>query len=589
MTGSFEVYDRPRLSLRRLHRGRRRTGRPSSRRARTGARSSARCCDGQVAAAEELRDRVSLDDAEQEEVEETTNSERRECAQDLPGDEPEAHAARVPASARARLPSPSPLGRHSLLPLVRATTTEKRSRRSRRYDDRSDDPDDHPRRDATAVAGRSDRCQQDRVRGRRVREQHRPDARGLSHVAGEAIGAIGLEVRVVRDDVVDRGVVASRAASGGRSRPASAGRARRSAPCSRRRSSSCTSSRRCSSSSDSRDPCSAGCTGSSESFGSGSTNGVQPHSNRSYSPLPMISVSLRARSTVLIVVPIPISLSQPVTNSRRAGGRRTRSGRRSVSLTVSSPPASRGCRRRSCPCSRRRRGSAFAFSRSKSSALLAGISGIHFGFGEGSSSCRPCRARGRPCRPASACRSRARSPARTFGSESAGWPFFSPWPPLTAISVKPPWSPWTTTMSGVASRSLTESAGIVVRGVDLALLERRDHRVGVVEEPEDDLVDLRLAAPVARVGLHPPELAALRAPSSVNGPEPTPSSAVYLVMRGLVVLLPDVLREDVRVHRRKLRIGTELVITTVRASVTVAVRFATVEAVVEPLLRHASG
>ncbi len=35
----------------------------------------------------------------------------------------------------------------------------------------------------------------------------------------------------------------------------------------------------------------------------------------------------------------------------------------------------------------------------------------------------------------------------------------------------------------------------VVSGVDLALLERRHHRVAVGEEPEDDLVDLGLGHP----------------------------------------------------------------------------------------------
>src|SRR5439155_11754759 len=43
--------------------------------------------------------------------------------------------------------------------------------------------------------------------------------------------------------------------------------------------------------------------------------------------------------------------------------------------------------------------------------------------------------------------------------------------------------------------------GNVVRGVDLALFQGEHHRVGVREEPEDDLVDRGLAAPVARVCL----------------------------------------------------------------------------------------
>ena len=49
----------------------------------------------------------------------------------------------------------------------------------------------------------------------------------------------------------------------------------------------------------------------------------------------------------------------------------------------------------------------------------------------------------------------------------------------------------------------------VERRVDLALLERGDHRVRVVEDAEDDLVVLRPPAPVALVRDVAPELAGL--------------------------------------------------------------------------------
>ena len=52
-------------------------------------------------------------------------------------------------------------------------------------------------------------------------------------------------------------------------------------------------------------------------------------------------------------------------------------------------------------------------------------------------------------------------------------------------------------------------AGDVLGRVELARLERGDHRVGVVEHAEHDLVDRRPAAPVVRVGLEARELALL--------------------------------------------------------------------------------
>jgi len=65
--------------------------------------------------------------------------------------------------------------------------------------------------------------------------------------------------------------------------------------------------------------------------------------------------------------------------------------------------------------------------------------------------------------------------------------------------------------------------------VELAALERGDHRVGVVELAQDDAVDRRPAAVEVRVGLEARELALLER-SSTNGPEPTPSVASYFVI-----------------------------------------------------------
>ncbi len=93
----------------------------------------------------------------------------------------------------------------------------------------------------------------------------------------------------------------------------------------------------------------------------------------------------------------------------------------------------------------------------------------------------------------------------------------------------------------------------VVRDVDLAALQCGHHRVGVVEDPEDDLVDLWRPAPVARVRLHRPELPALRLLEDERAGADVVDPVVLLDLV-LVVLLPDVLREDVDVHRRELRV-----------------------------------
>ena len=54
-----------------------------------------------------------------------------------------------------------------------------------------------------------------------------------------------------------------------------------------------------------------------DSIGSGSTNGVQPQTNMSYSPETMASFSWVSSNTSTVVA-MPMSSSQPVTNSRIA-------------------------------------------------------------------------------------------------------------------------------------------------------------------------------------------------------------------------------------------------------------------------------
>ena len=171
---------------------------------------------------------------------------------------------------------------------------------------------------------------------------------------------------------------------------------------------------------------------------------------------------------------------------------------------------------------------------------------------------------------------------RTLRSESTGLPF--PIPSTRWSSGRPP---LTRDLGEAALLALDRDDVVPVRelGERLArgrraaasispLFERRDHRVRVVEEPEDDLVDRRpCPAPVVRVRLHRPELAALR-----------------LVER-------ERARADRRSRRRTSSIafasnfsqtcfgrmytsivgsfgsGTELAISTVRSSITFAVRF----------------
>ena len=104
----------------------------------------------------------------------------------------------------------------------------------------------------------------------------------------------------------------------------------------------------------------------------------------------------------------------------------------------------------------------------------------------------------------------------------------------------------------VDSLEALEDVGAEVVGeVDLATLERLGERVVVLEHPEDDLVDLRLAAVVVGVGLEPEELALLVLGDDVR---PGADHAVGAGLVGelphllLVDVLPDVLREDVDVE-----------------------------------------
>ena len=144
---------------------------------------------------------------------------------------------------------------------------------------------------------------------------------------------------------------------------------------------------------------------------------------------------------------------------------------------------------------------------------------------------------------------------RTRRSRSAGCGFFRPAPPLIAISSTSPCSPSTATMPSVWREPLEGRRRDVERRVDLALLQRGDHRVRVVEDAEDR---------PRRTSAAPPSSS--RSPTCrqnwpgscsvrMNGPEPTPSRPSVLGDLVRAVLVPDVLREQVEIHRRELRIG----------------------------------
>ncbi len=83
--------------------------------------------DRQVAAAEQIRDRVLLDDAEEEEVEDDDESKRRERAEHLADDEAGAHARAVQAGSDFSLTPPfTPSSSHPVSCSTRATRARPR-------------------------------------------------------------------------------------------------------------------------------------------------------------------------------------------------------------------------------------------------------------------------------------------------------------------------------------------------------------------------------------------------------------------------------------------------------------------------------
>ena len=120
------------------------------------------------------------------------------------------------------------------------------------------------------------------------------------------------------------------------------------------------------------------------------------------------------------------------------------------------------------------------------------------------------RARSRRGRRSSACRSRGRSPCGPSGRAAPGAAFLRPSPPLIANSLKPPWLPSTRHDRRPRPRAgRTRRRARRGRSRSRRCLQRRDHRVGVVEVADHDLVERRLAAPVVRVRLEAGELALL--------------------------------------------------------------------------------
>jgi hypothetical protein len=99
-------------------------------------------------------------------------------------------------------------------------------------------------------------------------------------------------------------------------------------------------------------------------------------------------------------------------------------------------------------------------------------------------------------------------------------------------------------MPSVFLRELNGRRVEPVGEVDLALLERLELGVGVVEDPVDDLVDLGRAAPVGLVGGQAHELAG----AALGEHERARADRVLLVVEGrdllLVDVLPDVLGQD---------------------------------------------
>ena len=98
---------------------------------------------------------------------------------------------------------------NALLALVRALSARPQQDDTADGNDRRDDQRNHDPGRATAAAAITGGADERQVRvGRRgVREQDRPDLRGLAEPPFEAIRAVRLEVTLVGDDVVRRGVV----------------------------------------------------------------------------------------------------------------------------------------------------------------------------------------------------------------------------------------------------------------------------------------------------------------------------------------------------------------------------------------------
>ena len=105
----------------------------------------------------------------------------------------------------------------------------------------------------------------------------------------------------------------------------------------------------------------------------------------------------------------------------------------------------------------------------------------------------------------------------------------------------------------VALEIVERLRGHQVSGVDLAALQRGDHRVAVTEHSEDDLVDGGLALPVVRVGHHRPLLVGL---AFLERERAGADAIERVVGRDVVdragVRLPDVPRQDVHIHGRQL-------------------------------------
>ncbi len=177
----------------------------------------------QVAPAEEVRDRVGLDDAEEEEVEDRRRR-RASRARRAPCRLTKRDAHRA-SQARPTPPATEPSTVAALLALarrLRRRTKQHRSAPTPAIAPTTAIADDRPGAEATATAvrGRRDR-REVRVRRRRVREEHRPDLRRLAQPALKRSVRYACRSASYAEHVVDGGVVEASSASGARSRRAS--------------------------------------------------------------------------------------------------------------------------------------------------------------------------------------------------------------------------------------------------------------------------------------------------------------------------------------------------------------------------------